>query len=273
MEQTKSRDEWKGQREIKKWILSCHILPIFSTSIPVPVSGDVRFLFLWFDLCICARVAEKWVRNQRKRVEDSESLREKRLQWESGISGMTSSVSRGPHQRHTKERLTQWTQWKEGMKDGWGFTDEAEKGKHQISPSPFIFLSHSLSDSKVCKTTKGETPEPLILGSTMSYKVCATCVCLCVCVLAQVYVRVYLGFWIREIQQQPSYHTCPPTWESLNTPQLYGGIFRDQCFAWSVWSRCVSGHLMKTLMCWLADFQSMQLQPIFLNPILLLSNI
>lgn len=160
----------------------------------------------------------------------------KHLQWESCIRCIPSSVSRGPHQQRTQK--SNWHNEREVE-----FHREGRK-KENITSLSSLSLSVSLTFGiflRVCKTTKGETSEPLVWAA-QCHRRNVPLVCVCVCL-------------DDSVQPQPAYLTCLPTWEPLNAPQLYGGPFSDQCLIpqseWVSDATCLWARMQPK--CWLAD--------------------
>lgn len=158
----------------------------------------------------------------------------KHLQWESGISWITSSMWRGPHQR-----CTQKPDWHGESR--MGFQSRGRKRKTSYPSLPFFpCLTHFLSLPWCLWDYKGSNTWTPYLSAAVSHKECAACVRL-MCVRC-------LCSWMRWKELQPAYLTYCPTWVSLNAAQLYGGPFSDQWLAWNVWSHSLRGYLMKPVM-------------------------
>lgn len=151
-----------------------------------PLSGDVSVfqhfscgIFLWCDLCICVRMAEKWLKDwgnkeERKKLRDRglcvRKLKKRGMRacmrvhvFERKVSSMgvgyqlhnLFSVKGASSATYTKGLLTQW---KRDMVSQTGQEKENITSRSSLSLS--VSLTFCLLDD--CETTKGETPEPLI---------------------------------------------------------------------------------------------------------------
>lgn len=139
---------------------------------------------------------------------------------------------------HTKAKTDTM---KKGMKAGWGFTAEAEKGKHHISS---LSVPHSLSGPFLVfvRLQRQEHLSPgceQYLVSEGMCHLCQSCVSLCECACTS-FMCVY-DWVVRGEGNGSSRHIV-----SLNAPQLHGGPFKTQQLTWSVWSHRLSGYLMKS---------------------------